>query len=287
MVFKDTFFSDKQSLNCRGQLIALNSPLIMGILNITPDSFYAGSRITEPGKILEVAAEMIDQGADLLDIGASSSRPGAREIPVKEEMKRLETALKVVRKEFPNLLLSVDTYRSEIARRVVEDFGVNMINDISGGGMDREMFPVVADLQVPYILMHMRGRPENMQKHTVYNDVVREVIRDLSGKVGRLNRMGVNDIIIDPGFGFAKNVEQNFKLLNRLEAFRIFLQPLMVGLSRKSMIYRTLDTGPEDALNGSTVLHTIALMKGADILRVHDVREAREAVMLVQKMQGD
>jgi len=286
MVSKDTFFSNKQSLNCRGRLLDFNTALVMGILNITPDSFYAGSRNTDPGKILEKAAEMIAQGADILDVGAYSSRPGAENVSEKEELLRLEAALKVIRSSFPDALLSVDTFRSAIARRVVKEFEVDMINDISGGDLDGEMFPTIADIQVPYIIMHMKGEPANMQEHAVYKDVVREIIRDFSEKINRLNRLGINDIIIDPGFGFAKTVDQNFDILRQLDAFHIFKQPLMAGISRKSMIYKTLEYEPEDALNGSTVLHTIALLKGANILRVHDVREAREAVLLVSKTLG-
>lgn len=283
MNFKDTFFSNKQSINCRGRLLQFDPALIMGVLNITPDSFYAGSRRTDPGDIQKKAAEMIGQGAAILDVGACSSRPGAKDISEKEELGRLETALSAIRKSLPEALLSVDTYRSGVARRVVESFGVDMINDISGGDMDGEMFPTIADLQVPYILMHMKGSPANMQEHAVYSDVVREIIRTFSDKISRLNRLGVNDIIIDPGFGFAKTISQNFDILRQLEAFQIFSQALMTGISRKSMIYKTLDCIPEEALNGTSVLHTIALMKGANILRVHDVKEAREAILLCGK----
>ncbi len=283
MESKDTFFSDKQSLNCGGRLLRSDPPLVMGILNITPDSFYAGSRNTEPEAIRKQAAEMISQGADILDIGAYSSRPGAKEISEKEEWARQEIALSVIRKDFPEVLLSVDSFRSGIARRVVRDFGVNMINDISGGDMDGEMFATMAELQVPYIIMHMKGTPADMQDHAVYKDVVKEIIAAFSEKINRLNRLGVNDIIIDPGFGFAKTIDHNFEILSQLEAFHIFRQPLMVGLSRKSMIHKTLDISPEAALSGSSVLHAIALMKGACILRVHDVREAKEAVLLVKK----
>lgn len=281
---KDTFFSDKQSLNCRGRLFRYDPALIMGVLNITPDSFYAGSRMTDPGKIREKAGEMIEQGADFLDIGANSSRPGAGEISEEEELSRLDKAIPVIREAFPEVLVSVDTFRSGVARRVVRDLGADMINDISGGNLDREMFPTIAMLGVPYVLMHMRGNPANMQEHVVYKDVVREIILEFSGKISRLNRLGVNDIIIDPGFGFAKTADHNFQILNQLEAFRAFRQPLMAGLSRKSLIYKTLENNPEDALNGTTVLNTIALLKGASILRVHDVREAREAIILVKRM---
>ncbi len=283
MNFKDTFFSNKQSLNCRGRLLQFDRAIIMGVLNITPDSFYAGSRRTDPGEIREKAVEMVGQGAAILDVGTCSSRPGANDISEKEEMSRLETALSVIRESVPETLISVDTFRSGVARRVVEDFGVDMINDISGGDMDSEMFAVIADLQVPYTLMHMKGNPANMQEHAIYSDVTREIIRTFSDKISLLNRIGVNDIIIDPGFGFAKTVSQNFEILRQLEAFRIFSRPLMAGLSRKSMIYKTLDCSSAEALNGTTVLHTIALMKGANILRVHDIKEAREAILLCGK----
>jgi dihydropteroate synthase len=284
MDFKDTFFSDTRSINIRGRLMYFQPALIMGILNITPDSFYAGSRLNDPAAIRRKAAEMIDAGAEIIDVGAWSSRPGAGDIPEKEELSRLDTALAVIRESFPGIIISVDTCRSAVARKVVKEYGVDMINDVSGGNLDQEMFTTVADLGVPYVLMHMKGHPSDMQEHAVYKDVVREIIHCLSEKVGRLNRLGVNDVIIDPGFGFAKTTDHNFEILNRLESFRIFNQPLLVGLSRKSMVYRTLECTPDEALNGSTVLHTIALMKGADILRVHDVREARESLVLYRKM---
>ncbi len=285
MDFKYTSFSDKQSLNCRGRLLGFDPALVMGILNITPDSFYKGSRVQDPGKVAGRAVEMIGQGADILDVGACSSRPGADDITEAEETKRLEKALKAIRKSLPDALLSVDTFRSDVARMAVTQFGVDMINDISGGRFDERMFQTIASLRVPYIIMHMKGRPSNMQEHAVYNDVIGEITDFFSDRIMRLNRLGVRDIIVDPGFGFAKTPGQGFEILNRLEAFHVFRQPLMVGISRKSMIYKTLKCGPDEALNGSTVLHTVALMKGASILRVHDVREAREAVTLVKKMR--
>jgi dihydropteroate synthase len=284
MESKDTFFSKKQSLSCRGQLIPTDHALIMGILNITPDSFYAGSRLNDPGRILETAARMIEEGADILDLGAYSSRPGASEVSQAEELRRLEPAFAPIREAFPGILLSVDTFRSAVARRAVRDFGADMVNDISGGDLDEGMFKTVAELGVPYVLMHMRGTPATMQQHAVYQDVTREIILDFSGKLKRLALLGVRDIILDPGFGFAKNIDQNFRILGELDAFRIFPQPLMVGVSRKSLVYKTLDISPREALNGTTVLHTIALMKGARILRVHDVGPAREAVRLVERM---
>ena len=280
---KDTFFSHKQSLICGGRILHFRQPLIMGILNITPDSFYHGSRLMDTENILKSVSEMISEGADILDVGAYSSRPGSDGIPAKEEMQRLETALEIIRKTHPDILISVDTFRPEIASMVVNDFNVNMINDISGGDMDTGMFDTVAGLQVPYVMMHMKGKPSDMQEYAIYTDVVKEIIHHFSEKLRQLNKLGVNDIIIDPGFGFAKTIEQNYQILKQLEAFHIFNQPLMVGISRKSMIYRVLGTDPSEALNGSTVLHAIALMKGANILRVHDVKEARETIKLVGK----
>jgi dihydropteroate synthase len=284
---KDTFFSKKQSLCCRDRLVPFDRPLLMGILNITPDSFYSGSRVTDPGRILEHAGEMIRQGTDILDLGAYSSRPGAGDLSETEEMLRLEKALPVIREAFPGVLLSVDTFRSGVARRAVLDFGADIINDISGGDLDEDMFPAIAGLGVPYVVMHMKGRPSNMQKYAVYDDVVREIILDFSGKLNRLNRLGVKDIILDPGFGFAKTAGHNFQILRQLEDFHIFSQPLMAGLSRKSMIYRTLDISTDQALNGTTVLHTIALLKGVSILRVHDVRPAMEAILLVERFKNE
>ena len=270
-------------MNFRGRLLRFEPALVMGILNITPDSFYAGSRKTVPIEILKQAEEMIGQGADILDIGAYSSRPGASAIGEEEELTRLAGALEIIRYNYPQVLISVDTFRSGIAKKVVGEFGVDMINDISGGEFDSEMFPTIASLQVPYTIMHMKGTPANMQEHAVYDNVVKEIVQYFSEKISRLNQLGVNDIIIDPGFGFAKTIDQNFEILRQLEAFGVFNQPLMVGISRKSMIYKTLDCSPQEALNGSTVLHTIALMKGANILRVHDVSEAQEAVVLVNE----
>ena len=283
MSSKDTFFSHKQSLNIGGRILDFKQPRIMGIMNITPDSFYQGSRLMDPEKILKRAKKMISEGADILDIGAYSSRPGSDGIPVKEEKQRLVVALEVIRQTFPDMLISVDTFRPEIASMAVNDFNVHMINDISGGDMDTGMYDTLAGLQVPYVMMHMKGKPSDMQDHADYSDVVKEIIFCFSEKLGQLNKLGINDIIIDPGFGFAKTILHNYQILKQLEAFHIFNQPLMVGISRKSMIYQVLDTHPSESLNGSTVLHTIALMKGANILRVHDVKEARETIKLFGK----
>ncbi len=282
---KDTFFSIKPSLNCRGRILTFERPRVMGILNITPDSFYRESRISNTDSIREQAGRMLREGASILDIGAVSTRPGAGEISVKQELDRLRPALETIRKAYPEAILSVDTYRSEIARRVVEDYAVDMINDVSGGQMDGDMFGTIADLQVPYILMHMKGKPADMQKHALYKDVVKEILAYFSAGVAALNSLGVNDLIIDPGFGFAKTIKQNYEILGRLDAFHMLELPLLVGISRKSMIYKTLGISASEALNGSTALHTIALMMGANIIRVHDVREAMETIVLLENLQ--
>ena len=233
--------------------------------------------------MMEHIGKMISEGADIIDVGGYSSRPGAPHISEKEELERIIPSLKWIRKEYPDLILSVDTFRSAVARRVIEEFRVDIINDVSAGEMDPRMFETIAKLQVPYIIMHMKGTPQNMMEMTHYDDMIKEIMDYFSRKYNLLRKMGVKDIIIDPGFGFGKNLQQNFLLLKNLEQFKIFELPIMVGLSRKSMIYKTLETKPEEALNGTTVLNTLALNKGANILRVHDVRQAREAILLVGK----
>ncbi len=256
----------------------------MGIINLTPDSFYTESRKSTSSSILETASQMLQDGADILDIGGYSSRPGATAISEEEEINRVIHPIKMIKTTFPDCLISIDTFRSEVARQTV-DAGAAIINDISGGELDPNMFQTVASLQVPYILMHMRGNPETMASQNQYEDLTRDVLKELALKVEKLEAMGVHDIIVDPGFGFAKNVEQNFQLLNELEFFNWLEKPLLVGLSRKSMIYKTLGTAPEEALNGTTVANTVALLKGANILRVHDVKEAKEAVGLISKLK--
>ena len=278
--------SYKPSLNCRGSLLSFERPLVMGILNITPDSFYSGSRNNRADSIRELAGRMLDDGASMLDVGAVSSRPGAKEISEEQERERLRPALETIRDAYPEALISVDTYRSGVARRVVNDYQVDMINDISGGQMDKDMFDTIADLQVPYVLMHMKGTPENMQQHTQYKDLLKEILQFFSVKINTLNSMGVNDIIIDPGFGFAKTAEQNYEILRRLDGFHILELPLLVGLSRKSMIYKTLGINASEALNGTTALHTVAVLLGANILRVHDVREAVEVIKLIENLNS-
>ena len=269
------------SLNLKGQLVTIDHPWVMGIVNVTPDSFYSGSRVTDEQTLIERVQAMIADGVDVVDVGACSTRPGSESVDAQGEMDRLEWALAVIRRVAPDMILSVDTYRSAVARRCVEQWGVDIINDISGGTLDEKMFQTVADLRVPYVLMHMRGTPETMSRLTDYDNVAADVLEWMARRIDELRQIGVSDIIADPGFGFAKTVEQNFELLSRLEAFHALEAPLLVGVSRKRMIYTPLDCDADHALNGTTVVNTIALMQGAHILRVHDVRAAVEAVKLV------
>lgn len=270
-----------QSLNIKGKLVSLEVPLVMGILNITPDSFYENSRKQTEAGIAGRVETILEEGGEIIDIGGYSTRPQAAEVSEEEEMARLAFALGIVKRHYPDAAVSVDTFRAGIARRCVEEYGVAIINDISGGELDREMFPTVAALQVPYILMHMRGTPQTMQEHTSYDDLVVDIRKYFAGKIYALQLLGVNDIILDPGFGFSKTTAQNYRLMHHLKEFAIFGLPLLVGISRKGMIYKFLDCTPAESLNGTTVLNTIALLNGAAILRVHDVKAAREAVRLV------
>ena len=274
------------TLNFRGKLVELQRPWVMGILNDTPDSFYADSRtpMAEPVGIAERAEKMLLEGADIIDVGAYSSRSGADDISPLEEMKRLEVALAAVRNVAPDVYVSVDTFRADVARQCVEHFGVDAINDISGGVLDKSMPKVVAKLGVPYIIMHMQGKPETMQQAPEYKDVVAEVLEFLARQQQRFFEAGGKDVIVDPGFGFGKTLLHNYRLMDRLEDFHELHAPLLVGLSRKSMIYKLLETTPQEALNGSTALHTIAMMKGAHLLRVHDVKAAVEARSLLEAM---
>lgn len=274
------------TMNLRGKLVELQRPWVMGILNVTPDSFYIDSRtpMAEPDRIARRVRQMLAEGADVIDVGAYSSRSGADDISPLEEMRRLEVALTTVREVAPEVYVSVDTFRSEVARQCVEHFGVDLINDISGGVLDRAMPKVVARLGVPYIIMHMKGNPETMQMAPEYQDVVAEVLEFLARQQQRFFDAGGKDVIIDPGFGFGKTLQHNYRLMDRLQDFHELHAPLLVGVSRKSMIYKLLETTPQDALNGTTVLHTIAMMKGAHILRVHDVQAAIEARTLVETM---
>ena len=272
-------------INVNGSLLDLSVPCVMGILNITPDSFYAGSRMQTEAEITVRAQQILDEGAGIIDIGAYSSRPNAENFSPHEEMERLRMGLEILRKTHPGAVISVDTFRADVARMCVEEYGVAIINDIAAGEMDTDMFRTVAELNVPYIMMHMQGTPQNMQKHPHYDNLLKEVFLYFAQKVQQLRDLGMKDIILDPGFGFGKTVEHNYELLAHLEEFRVFELPLLVGVSRKSMIYRLLGGTPQGALNGTTVLDTICLLKGADILRVHDVREAVETVKIVEAMR--
>ena len=274
------------TINVGGTLMDLSVPRVMGILNVTPDSFYAQSRKQTEADIELRTRQMLAEGADMIDIGAYSSRPGADDVSPEQEMERLRHALAVLRRVAPDAVVSVDTFRADVARMCVEEFGVQIINDISGGELDGNMFSTVASLGVPYILMHMKGNPQNMQQAPHYDDLLTEMLQYFAARVHRLHEMGVADIILDPGFGFGKNLEHNYELLNHMEEFSMFELPVLVGVSRKSMIYKLLGGGPEDALNGTTAINTISLMKGADILRVHDVRAASEAVQIFAAMRG-
>ncbi len=285
MDFKDTFFSKKHTLNIRGSLLDLSRPTVMGVLNITPDSFYDGGRYQRNDHILKRVEELVSEGATFIDIGAYSSRPGAQHLTEKEEYNRLKPVVTRIRKKFPETILSVDTFRAGIAREMVREYGVDMINDISAGSMDGEMFDTVAELHVPYIIMHMKGTPANMQDNPTYENVTREILHYFSEKIHALTLLGVADIIVDPGFGFGKTLDHNYELLANLDSFNMMELPVMAGLSRKSMIYKFFDTTSDKALNGTTVLHTIALLKGVDILRVHDVKEAMETIALVEKVR--
>lgn len=260
----------------------LSIPRVMGILNVTPDSFFSSSRYMSEEGIWRRVEEILEEGADIIDVGACSTRPGIELVSEEEELLRLRLALHLIRKRWPNIPVSVDTFRSGIARSVVNEYGVDMINDISGGEMDDNMFETVAELKVPYILMHMKGTPQTMQINPSYDNLLMEICMYFSKKIQKLREFGANDIILDPGFGFGKTIENNFELLRRLSDFEFLELPLLIGVSRKSMIYKTLNYTPEQSLNGTTVLNALALANGANILRVHDVKEARECVELLQ-----
>ena len=274
-------------INVNGSLLDLSQPRVMGILNVTPDSFYAGSRTQTEAEIVRRVRQIVSEGAAIIDIGAYSSRPNADNVSSREEMERLRMGLKILFEIQPDAVVSVDTFRADVARMCVEEYGVAIINDIAAGEMDTDMFHTVAALNVPYIMMHMQGTPQSMQQHPHYDNLLKEVFLYFARKVQQLRDLGVKDIILDPGFGFGKTMEHNYELLSHLEEFRIFELPLLVGVSRKSMIYRLLDITPQEALNGTTVLDTICLLKGADILRVHDVKEAVETVRIVQAMRNN
>ena len=273
-----------KTININGTLIDFSTPRVMGIVNVTPDSFFSGSRSQGADKIVERCSQIISEGGTMIDVGAQSTSPSSRFLDAKEEAERLIPALKLIRQEFPDIILSVDTFYADVAKEAVEEYGVNIINDISGGQLDERMFPVVAQLNVPYILMHMRGTPQTMQQYTHYDSFIRDILYYFSERKAKLNHLGVNDVIIDPGFGFSKTTSQNYELMAYLKYFHIFEEPLLVGISRKSMIYKLLGITPEESLNGTSVLNAVALLSGADILRVHDVKEAVECVKIIEKI---
>ena len=271
------------TINVSGRLIDLAEPHIMGILNITPDSFYSDSRkLTEESIRLQVR-KIVDEGGQMIDLGAYSSRPGADEVSVSEEMERLKKGMKVLREEAPDMPVSIDTFRADVAKMCVEELGADIINDISGGELDCKMFSTVARLGVPYVLMHMKGTPQNMQQEAHYENLMKEIMLYFAEKVQRLRDLGQKDIILDPGYGFAKTIDHNYELLQHQEMLKIFELPILVGLSRKSMVYNLLESTPQQALNGTSVLHTLALLRGANILRVHDVKACAEVIKIVQK----
>lgn len=282
---KDTFFKKKVTLNAGSQLMDLSKPKVMRIINVTPDSFFAGSRKMNTQDAVFMAEKMLNEGANFLDLGAYSSRPGATDISSQEETDRLLPVIKAISERFPEAVLSVDTFRASVAEAGIKA-GAHIINDISGGDLDENMFATVAQLQVPYILMHTKGTPQNMTEKAQYQDIFTEVFDDLAAKVYRLKQLNVHDVIIDPGFGFAKTKEQSFELLRKMAGFKLLQLPVLAGISRKGMIHKTLNVKPEDALNGTSVLNTMALLNGANILRVHDVKEAVEAVRLFEAYQG-
>ncbi len=273
------------TINCKGNLIDLSTPQIMGILNITPDSFYSESRNTSDASLLKNAGLMLKEGATFIDVGGYSTRPGATDISLTEELGRVLPAVELLLKNFPDILISVDTFRGEVADKCIE-MGAAMVNDISAGNLDENMLGVIARYQVPYIMMHMRGTPQTMKDLNEYDDMMQEILFYFSKRINAAQSLGINDIIIDPGFGFSKNITQNFELLSKMESLEILSLPILAGLSRKSTIYRTLGCDPEDALNGTTVMNTVALLKGASILRVHDVKEAVEAVKLISNLKN-
>ena len=270
-------------INCKGKLLDLSQPKVMGIINITPDSFYTGSRSNSKKEILATAEKMLTEGATFLDLGAYSSRPGADDITVEEELKRITPAIELILKEFPEAVLSMDTFRAEVAEKSINS-GAAIINDISAGKLDDKMLATIAKYQVPYIMMHMKGTPQTMKDLNQYEDLAADVLFYFSERIKTARELGINDLIIDPGFGFAKNIEQNFELLSRLELFNNLDLPLLAGVSRKSMIWKKLKISAEEALNGTSILNTAALLKGAKILRVHDVKEAMECIKLTREL---
>ncbi len=274
-----------ESIMCGKNSISFDKPLVMGILNLTPDSFFDGGKYIDTLSILKRAKQITAEGADIIDLGAYSTRPGAADIDIEEEWRRIQPALSCIRKELPNAILSIDTFRSELVRRAISEFGPCIVNDISGGTLDDKMFETVAELQVPYIMMHIKGTPQSMQNQAHYTDLMSDLLEFFKERLSRLNQLGAKDIIIDPGFGFAKTCDQNYEIMAHLKDFDALNRPLLVGISRKSMIYKFLGGEAKDSLNGTTALNMYALMGGAHILRVHDVKEAVECVKLYNKMQ--
>jgi len=275
------------SLSLKGRPVTIDRPWVMGIVNVTPDSFYSGSRVSDERALIDRVRQMVNDGADVIDVGACSTRPGSGQVDAQQEMQRLQWALVAIKREFPDVVLSVDTYRADVARRCVEDLDADIINDISGGTIDEDMFSTMARLQVPYVLMHMRGTPETMASMTDYQDVTAEVIKWMAQRIDELHQLGIADVIADPGFGFAKTTDQNYEMLARLADFHALEAPLLVGVSRKRMIYTPLGCTPDEALNGTTVINTVALLQGAHILRVHDVKAAAEAVKLTMLVRDN
>jgi dihydropteroate synthase len=271
------------TLNCKGRLMVIDKPMVMGIINATPDSFYGGSRKNNVDEILDQAEKMLAEGAAMIDIGGQSTRPGSEQVGIDEELKRTLPAIETIRKKFPDCYISIDTFDAAVAQKAV-NAGADMVNDISGGNMDAQMLSTVAALQVPFVCMHMQGTPANMQQHPVYENVTKEILDFFIKKMEECRLAGINDVIIDIGFGFGKTIEHNFQLLKELSIFKILQKPLLLGVSRKSSIYKTLQITPEESLNGTTVLHTVGLLNGAHILRVHDVKEAKQAIDLLEKI---
>lgn len=274
----------KSTINCNGKLIDITKPIVMGILNITPDSFYDGGKYNTDKDILKRAEQILSEGGKIIDIGAYSSRPGAEHITEQEEIKRLITVLKIIKKEFSSAITSVDTFRASVANTVINDYEVAIINDISAGDADDKMFETIAKNNVPYIMMHMKGNPQTMQNSPKYDNLLKEIQLYFANKIQKAKLTGINDVIIDPGFGFGKTLEHNYQLLNSLDRFSIFDLPILVGISRKSMIYKLLNTNPKNSLNGTTALNMIALTKGAKILRVHDVKEAVQLTIINEQL---
>jgi len=280
----ENFFERNLTINCSGRLVSLEKPTVMGIVNVTPDSFYDGGKYNNTlSTVLKQVEKHLEEGATFIDVGGYSSRPNAKNVSVEVELNRVLPVIKEIVKVFPDALVSIDTFRSEVARQSINE-GASLVNDISAGNLDAEMPKTVANLQVPYIAMHMKGTPQTMQQNPIYNDVVEDLIYFFSKKIDGFNQLGINDVILDVGFGFGKTVEDNYRLLKHLDRFKLFKIPILVGISRKSMLYKPLDISPEQALNATTVAHTVALQNGANILRAHDVKEAVEAIHLVEEL---